>query len=288
MQTDPLIPVVKGYYDPVTCTISYVVHAKGELACAVIDPVLDFDPISGRTGTKSVRLICEYIETQGLDLQWILETHAHADHLSAAIWLRQQCGGKIAIGANIVQVFKHFSAFFNLASEPVGSLFDHLWQDEETFSLGSLNAKVLYTPGHTPACVSYIIGDTVFVGDTLFMPDYGTARTDFPGGDAGQLYDSIQRLFALKGSTRMFLCHDYPSEREPQWQTTVQEQRESNVLLNASIGKETFVQKRRQKDAELATPKLLLPALQVNIRAGRLPEPEENGIQYLKLPLNRI
>lgn len=284
-------PVIKAFFDSATYTISYVVHDEAGGPCAIIDPVLDFDAKAARTSTVSAQAILDYVAAQGLAVEWILETHAHADHLSSAYWIKQQVGGKIGIGEGITGVQQHFAGLFNLGSEFVadGSQFDHLFAAGEQFSLGELSCEVLFTPGHTPACISYRIEDAVFVGDTLFMPDYGTARADFPGGDARALYQSIQHILALPPETRLFMCHDYlPNGRAPQWETTVAEQRRANLMVHEGVSEQDFVAARHKKDAALAAPVLILPSLQVNIRAGQLPTAEANGIQYLKLPLNRI
>lgn len=284
-------PIIKGFFDPATYTISYVIHDDQGGPCAIVDPVLDFDPKAARVTTQSAREILDYIAGHDLQVEWILETHAHADHLSAAHWLQQQVGGRIAIGAGIVGVQAHFARLYNLGSEFVadGSQFDHLFADGEVFSIGSLQAEVMSTPGHTPACVSYKVEDAVFVGDTLFMPDYGTARADFPGGDAHALYQSIQRILSLPPETRLYMCHDYmPGGRDPVWETTVAEQRQHNVMINQGVSEREFISARENKDATLAAPVLILPSLQVNIRAGQLPPAEDNGVQYLKLPLNQL
>jgi len=284
-------PIIKAFFDPATFTISYVVHDQLGGPCAIIDPVLDFDPKAARVSTASAQAILDYIAERGLSVAWILETHAHADHISAAYWIKQQVGGSIAIGEGITGVQSHFASLFNLGPEfvPDGSQFDHLFSAGEQFSIGALQAEVLFTPGHTPACVSYHVEDAVFVGDTLFMPDYGTARADFPGGDAQALYQSIQQLLALPDTTRLFMCHDYlPNGRAPQWETTVAEQRQHNLMAHSGVSEAEFVAARLEKDSALAAPVLILPSLQVNIRAGQLPAAEDNGIQYLKLPLNRI
>lgn len=284
-------PEIKAFFDPTTFTISYVIHDGAGGPCAIIDPVLDFDPKAARISTLSAQSIIDFVKEKNLCVEWILETHAHADHLSAAYWIKQQIGGKIAIGEGITGVQAHFAKLFNLGADFVadGSQFDHLFTAGERFNIGSLVAEVLFTPGHTPACVSYRIEDAVFVGDTLFMPDYGTARADFPGGDAHALYESIQHILSLPAETRLFMCHDYlPGGREPKWETTVAEQREHNLMIHAGVSEEEFVSARKDKDAKLAAPVLILPSLQVNIRAGQLPEPEDNGVQYLKLPLNQL
>lgn len=284
-------PVIKAFFDPATYTVSYVVHGKGSTSCAIVDPVLDYDPKAARTTTESAQNIVQYVRQNQLTVEWILETHAHADHLSAAGWLKQKLGGKVAIGERIGLVQSHFANLYGLGSEFAvdGSQFDYLFKEREVFQIGDLTATVIFTPGHTPACVSYQVADAVFVGDTLFMPDYGTARADFPGGDAEALYQSIQKLYALPDETRLFMCHDYlPNGREPQWQTTVAEQRAHNVLLNGQVSLGEFVQQRSARDAKLAAPVLILPSLQVNIRAGELPPAESNGTRYLRIPLNKI
>jgi glyoxylase-like metal-dependent hydrolase (beta-lactamase superfamily II) len=253
--------------------------------------VLDFEPSSGRTSTQGVERILEHLAAHGLALDWILETHAHADHLSAAALLRERTGARIAIGAGITSVQRHFAGVFNLvgAFTPDGSQFDRLWRDGERFTIGDLAVEVLALPGHTKDSVGYRIADAVFVGDTLFMPDYGTARADFPGGDAGELYDSIQKLYALPPPTRLFMCHDYPPQgRAPRAETTVGEERRSNIHLGATTTREAFIALRKARDATLAVPKLLIPSIQVNIRAGATPPPEANGIAYLKVPLNLL
>lgn len=233
----------------------------------------------------------DYVHKNNLNVEWILETHAHADHLTAACYLKKQLGGRIGIGEHIIQVQERFGQLFNLGTnfKADGSQFDHLFADGEHFRIGALEAQVLYTPGHTPACITYLVGDAAFVGDTLFMPDYGTARADFPGGDAGAMYCSIQRIYELPEETRLFMCHDYPpSGREPRWETTVAEQKAHNPLVKEGISEEEFVRKRMEKDRTLAPPDLILPSLQVNIRAGEFPLPENNGVIYLKLPLNQL
>lgn len=283
---------VTGFFDKDTFTVSYVVKDPGSDACAIIDSVLDFDPASGRTRHANADKIVEHVQTRGLKVEWILETHAHADHLSAAPYLQATLGGRIAIGADILSVQKVFGALFAMGPEftPDGRQFDHLFDDGERFSIGSLEAVVLHTPGHTPACVSYVIGDAVFVGDTLFMPDYGTARCDFPGGDAATLFASVRRLLTLPAETRMFLCHDYlaPGRAEFCWETTVGEQKAYNVHVHDGVEQDVFVRQRQARDATLAMPRLILPSVQVNIRAGRFPEPEANGVRYLKLPINAV
>tara|TARA_R110002049_G_scaffold94988_5_gene233447 strand:+ start:11899 stop:12762 length:864 start_codon:yes stop_codon:yes gene_type:complete len=282
-------PQVQGFFDPATFTVSYVVSDPATSAAAIIDPVLEFDPASGRTSFAAADRLIDYVNAQGLAVEWILETHVHADHLTAAPYIREKTGSPVAIGEHVVDVQKTFARIFNLPDVAVdGSQFDQLLPADKTFSIGKLDARVMYTPGHTPACVTYVIGDAAFVGDTLFMPDYGTARTDFPGGDAGQLYDSIQSILALPDETRLFMCHDYkaPGRDEFRWETTVAEQRRSNIHIGNGVSREDFVAMREGRDAGLGMPRLILPAIQVNIRAGHLPAPESNGTAYLKLPLN--
>lgn len=283
---------VQPFFDEQTATFSYVVHAADDPRCAIIDPVLGYDPKAARTSTKGADEICSYVQQNKLEVQWILETHAHADHLSAACYLQDVLGGRIGIGHHICTVQEAFRDVFNLKDDftPDGSQFDKLFEDGEEFSIGTLTAKALHVPGHTPADMAYCIEDVgVFVGDTLFMPDGGTARCDFPGGDARTLFRSIQRLLALDDDTRLYLCHDYPPEtRERQCCTTVAEQRRHNKHVRDGTAEEEFVALRTQRDATLAMPVLILPAIQVNIRAGRHPEPEDNGIRYLKIPLNQM
>ena len=253
--------------------------------------MLDFDPASGRTATRSADSIVDYVSDQDLDVAWVLDTHVHADHLSAAEYLKSRVGGRTAIGANVGAVQEAFRSVFNLKDLATdGSQFDQLFDDGATFSIGGLEARVLYTPGHTPACVTYVIGDAAFVGDTLFMPDYGTARTDFPGGSAAALYDSIQRIFSLPDDTRLFMCHDYkaPGRDVYAWETTVREQREQNVHINENVSRDQFVKMRTDRDSKLGMPRLILPSVQVNVRAGALPEAEDNAIRYLKIPLNAL
>jgi len=282
-------PHIQAFFDPVTATVTYVVHDGS--ACAIIDSVLDYDPKSGRTHTGSADQVANYVRAQGLTLQWLLETHAHADHLSAAPYLQRQLGGVIAIGQSIRTVQGVFKRVFNLEPEFQldGSQFGHLFADGETFKIGALTATAIHVPGHTPADMAYLIGDAAFVGDTMFMPDVGTARCDFPGGDAHQLYRSIQRLLGLPGGTRLFMCHDYPPNgREAHWQTTVTEQRHANIHVRDGISEAEFVAMRTQRDATLAMPTLILPAIQVNIRAGHFPPPEDNGVSYLKIPVDGL
>lgn len=284
-------PIVQGFFDPATATISYVVHEADSSKAVIIDPVLDYDPRTARTSRRSAKLLLDYVRKHELQVDWILETHAHADHLSAAQELRRELGASVAIGERICDVQAHFVHFFEIETEVKadGRQFDRLFRDGDTFTVGKLQGRVMYTPGHTPACVTYVIGDAAFVGDTLFMPDYGTARADFPGGDARSLYRSIQRILQLPSDTRLFMCHDYqPGGREPRWQTTVRDQRRDNVMVKDGVSEDEFVRMRTARDATLQAPALILPALQVNIRAGRLPPLSANGIRYLKLPLNRL
>lgn len=283
-------PRVEGFFDADTFTISYVVACPRTRHCVVIDPVLDYAPNSGRTSTASADNIARYLRENDLRLDCILETHVHADHLSAADYLRGLLGAPVGIGARVTEVQQLFCRMFNLGagSSCDASAFDRLFADGEQFRIGELTATVLHTPGHTPACVSYLIGDALFVGDTLFMPDYGTARCDFPGGSAEALYRSIRRLLALPDATRMFLCHDYlpAGRRQYRWETTVAAQHADNVHIRDGVGETEFVRLRRERDATLDAPRLLLPSVQVNIRAGALPPAEANGTRYLKIPLN--
>jgi glyoxylase-like metal-dependent hydrolase (beta-lactamase superfamily II) len=284
-------PHIEAFYDKVTGTVSYVVYDAPHGHAAVIDPVLDYDPKSGRTRTTSADKLIRFIEAQALRTDWILETHAHADHLSAAHYLKQALGGRIAIGDHIRQVQGVFKRLFNLENDfpQDGSQFDHLFAEDEVFAIGDLNARALFMPGHTPADMAYRIGDAVFVGDTLFMPDVGTARCDFPGGDAHTLYRSMRKLLALPADTRLFMCHDYPPDgREPAWQTTVAEQRVHNIHVHDGVSEEEFVAMRQKRDAGLEMPVLILPSIQVNIRAGTMPAAESNGVSYLKIPVNAL
>lgn len=284
-------PHVQSFYDPHTCTITHLVFDPIERQAAIIDPVLDYDPKSGRTHTAHADRIIAAVKELALTVDWIIETHAHADHISGAQYLRQQLGGKIAIGAHIHQIQTVFKKLFHLEPEFAcdGSQFDHLFHDNEQFKIGGINATALAVPGHTPADMAYHIGDAIFVGDTLFMPDVGTARCDFPGGDAHQLYRSIQKLLSFPDNTRLFLCHDYPPEgREVASVTTVAAQKQDNIHVGKHASEEQFVRMRQQRDAGLAMPVLILPAVQINIRAGLPPPPEENGVSYLKIPLNLL
>ena len=284
-------PTVQPFFDPATWTITYVVYDQPGSACAIIDPVLDYDPKSGRTRTDSADRVIACVREHRLQVRWILETHAHADHLTAAPYLRRELGGQIAIGNNITQVQGIFKKVFNL--EPGfrldGSQFDRLLADGETLAIGSLQVQALAVPGHTPSCMAFQIGDAVFVGDTLFMPDVGTARCDFPGGDAATMYRSVRKLLALAPATRLFMCHDYPpGGREPRWESTVADQRARNIHLHDGVTQEQFVAMRKARDATLEMPNLILPSIQVNIRAGQMPPVEANGTSYLKIPLNML
>ncbi len=284
-------PTVKSFFDTATWTVSYVVYAEGSRTCAIIDPVLDYDAKSGRTRTASADKLVAFVQEKNLSVEWILETHAHADHLSAAQYLRQKLGGKIAIGAAITKVQEVFKGIFHLEPgfQADGHQFDHLLMDGEVFNIGALAATAMSVPGHTPACMAYRIGDAVFVGDTLFMPDVGTARCDFPGGDAHTLYRSVRKLLSLPPETRLFMCHDYPPPgREPVWETTVAQQRASNIHVHDGVSEEEFVTMRKARDATLDMPVLILPSVQVNIRAGEMPPREANGVAYLKIPINAI
>ena len=285
------VPSVTAFFDDDTFTVTYVVADPDSARAAIIDPVLDYDPASGRTSTASADKVARFVGDNGLDVDWILETHVHADHLTAAPYLKEKLGGRIAIGSNVAAVQEAFKGVFNIEDLATdGSQFDHLFEDGDAFEVGSIAGSVIGTPGHTPACITYVVGDAAFVGDTLFMPDFGTARTDFPGGDAGMLYDSIQRILALPGKTRLFLCHDYkaPGRDEFAWETTVAEQREANVHINQGVSRDEFVTMREGRDSELGMPRLILPSIQVNVRAGRLPEAEANGVRYLKIPLDAL
>lgn len=285
-----LQPLIHSFFDKATFTVTHVVADPETREAAIIDSVLDFDPSSGTLSYENANQIIELIRRERYSVVWILETHAHADHVTAADYLQQQLGGKIAIGERIVDVQKVFASVFHLSERfPTdGSQFDHLWKDGEVFAIGSLTATVMATPGHTPADVSYLIGDALFVGDTIFMPDYGTARCDFPGGSAEALFDSIHRVYQLPSETRIFLCHDYLSEgrSEYRWESTVEEQKQRNRHVSEGVTKQEFIQTRAQRDATLGMPRLIIPSIQINIRAGRLPDPEENGAVYLKVPVN--
>ncbi|BEU96681.1 MBL fold metallo-hydrolase [Acidovorax sp. DW039] len=282
---------IRAFFDEATWTVSYVVYDQPGGHCALVDPVLNYDAKSGRTSTRSADEMLAFVASERLTVQWILETHAHADHLSAAHYLRSKVGGLIAVGGAITQVQGVFKALFHLEAEFAtdGSQFDHLFRDEETFAIGTLQAKALAVPGHTPACMAYQVADAVFVGDTLFMPDVGTARCDFPGGNAHTLYQSVRKLLSLPEETRLYMCHDYPpAGRQPQWRSTVAEQRAHNIHIHDGVSEADFVALRTRRDASLEMPALILPSVQVNIRAGQLPPPDANGVSYLKIPLNAL
>ncbi|MDO3721561.1 MBL fold metallo-hydrolase [Marinobacter sp. chi1] len=285
-------PIVQPFFDEPTNTFSYVVRDPDSRACAIVDSVLDFDYASGRTALDSADQIIAYIRERDLNVEWILETHVHADHLSAAPYLHEQLGGRTGIGVHIRDVQEIFGKAFNAGTEFArdGSQFDRLFEGGDTFNIGGLEGHVMHTPGHTPACLTYVIGDAAFVGDTLFMPDYGTARCDFPGGDARALYQSIQKVLALPPSTRLFLCHDYkgPDREEYVPMTTVAEQIKDNIHVHEGVSEDEFVKMRTERDATLDMPRLILPSVQVNMRAGHMPPAEENGQIYLKVPINRF
>ncbi|KFG88978.1 Zn-dependent hydrolase [Sphingobium herbicidovorans NBRC 16415] len=286
------VPVIQSFFDETTFTVTYVVHDAETRRAAVIDSVLAYDPASGGTSFDAADPVIAYVMDQGLTVDWLLETHAHADHLSAAPYLQKKLGGKIAIGAHICEVQQTFGKLFN--AEPGfrrdGSDFDQLWKDGDSFNIGNVAVTVLHVPGHTPACVAYVIGDAVFVGDTMFMPDYGTARADFPGGDARTLFRSLRRLLELPPETRLFMCHDYlPEGRDHYvWETTVAEQRRANVHAHDGVSEDEFVAMREARDRTLDMPRLILPSVQVNMRAGHLPPAEDNGVTYLKIPVNQL
>jgi glyoxylase-like metal-dependent hydrolase (beta-lactamase superfamily II) len=287
----PPSPQVHGIFDRGTCTVTYVVHAGPGSACAIIDSVLDYDPKSGRTRTASADEAIAYVAANRLAVEWILETHAHADHLTAAPYLKGRLGGRTGIGEHITTVQKVFKGIYNLepAFRQDGSQFDRLFRDGEEFRIGGLDVRVMHVPGHTPADLAYLVGDAVFVGDTLFMPDVGTARCDFPGGDARKLYASIRRILELPPQTRLFMCHDYPPEHRPvAFETTVAQEREKNIHVRDGVAEHEFVQMRTKRDATLDMPVLILPAVQVNIRAGEMPAAEANGVTYLKIPVNAL
>jgi glyoxylase-like metal-dependent hydrolase (beta-lactamase superfamily II) len=283
---------ITAFFEPITSTVTYIVADPASRDAAVIDSVLDFDAASGHTSTASAERVAQAVAERGLHVVWLLETHVHADHLSAAPWLRAQLGGRIGIGEGIRDVQARFGTLFNAEATfgRDGRQFDHLFADGEHFAIGALECRVMATPGHTSADVTYLIGDAAFVGDTLFMPDYGTARADFPGGDARALYRSIHRILDLPPPTRIFTCHDYcaPGRTQHAWESTVAEQRAGNVHVHDGIDEEAFVALRTARDAKLDMPKLLIPAVQVNMRAGELPPPEENGVRYLKIPVNTL
>ncbi len=285
-------PDVRCFFDDRTNTATFVVSDPETKRAAIVDPVLDFDPVSGRTWTESADRVIAHVEEAGLAVDWILETHVHADHVTAAPALKARYGARIGIGAAIVTVQKTFGELFNVLGEmPAdGSQFDSLFADGATFNIGAIEGRVVSTPGHTPACSTYVIGDACFVGDTLFMPDSGTARCDFPGGDAKQLFASIRKILSLPGETRMFVCHDYGAggTREFRWETTVAEQKEANIHVGGGALEHDYVQMRRTRDATLSLPRLILPSVQINMRAGAFPPAESNGVSYIKIPLNKV
>lgn len=288
----PAHPLVQGFFDEATNTVSYVASDPATMICAVIDSVLDYDPAAGRTDTRSADLLIAHIEEHGLALDWILETHVHADHLSAAPYIKEKLGGRLGIGEKITVVQDTFGKIFNAGTEfqRDGSQFDHLFRDGDRFKLGSIEAYAMHTPGHTPACMTYVMGDAAFIGDTLFMPDYGTARADFPGGDARELYRSIRKVLSLPPDTRLLLCHDYkaPGRDDFVWETTVAAERASNVHVKDGVTEDEFVAMRTARDKKLGAPKLIIPSIQVNMNAGHFPSPDEDGNVYLKVPVNRI
>jgi len=286
-----MTPDVHAFFDEATNTVSYVVKDPNSSAVVIIDSVLDYDQASGNTSTQAADAIIAHVQANDLKVQWILETHVHADHLSAAPYLQAELGGKIGIGEEITTVQDVFGKVFNAGTEfqRDGSQFDHLFREQDRFEIGGLSGSVLHTPGHTPACLTYVIGDAAFVGDTLFMPDFGTARCDFPGGDAGQLWDSIQKVLSLPDHTRLFMCHDYkaPGRAEFAWESTVAEQKETNLHI-AGKTRDEFVEMRETRDAQLGMPKLIVPSIQINMRAGHLPPAEDNGVTYIKVPINKL
>ncbi|MCB8839917.1 MBL fold metallo-hydrolase [Aurantimonas sp. VKM B-3413] len=284
-------PKVKGFFDPATNTISYVVKDPASDACAIVDSVMDIDYAAGRISYTHADEIIAYVRSEGLKVEWLIETHVHADHLSAAPYIQEKLGGKLGIGRNITVVQDTFGKIFNEGTkfQRDGSQFDRLFDDGDIYSVGEMACVAIHTPGHTPACMTHVMGDAAFVGDTLFMPDGGSARADFPGGDAGTLYDSIQKVLALPDETRLFMCHDYaPNGREIRWETTVGEERKHNIHVGGGKAKEEFVKYRTERDATLGMPKLIIPSLQVNMKAGALPEPEDNGMRYLKVPIGAL
>lgn len=284
-------PEVTAFFDEATNTISYVVKDPNSKSCVVIDSVMDIDYAAGRIAYGHADNIVDHIQAKGLDVEWLLETHVHADHLSAAPYLQGKLGGKIGIGAKIIDVQETFGKVFNEGTEfeRDGSQFDQLFEGGDTFTIGNLEVGVMHTPGHTPACITYVIGDAAFVGDTLFMPDGGSARADFPGGDAGTLYDSIQSVLALPDDTRLFMCHDYgPNGRDIQWETTVADEKAHNIHVGNGATRASFVAMRNERDATLDMPKLIIPSLQVNMRGGHLPPPDKEGKRFLKVPLNGL
>ena len=287
-----MTPDVKAFFDEATFTVSYVVTDPDTKKCAIIDSVLDFDPKSGRTDTASADAVIAYVQESDLTVEWLLETHAHADHLSAAPYIKEKLGGTTAVGSHITEVQDVFANLFNVEKgfQTDGSQFEHLFEDGEEFKIGNITVQAMHTPGHTPACMTYVAGKAAFVGDTLFMPDYGTARADFPGGDARTLYQSIQKVLALPDDTTLYMCHDYkaPGRDTYKWETTVAEEKTQNVHVGAGKTEDEFVAMREARDATLDMPTLILPSVQVNIRAGDMPPEEENGVSYLKIPINQL
>ena len=285
-------PSVKAFFDEATNTISYVVSDPDGKSCAIIDSVLDFNSSSGRTSTDSADEIISFIQKRDFEVEWLLETHAHADHLSAAPYIQEQLGGTTAIGSNITEVQDVFAKIFNVEKgfRTDGRQFEHLFEDGEIFNIGNLSVKAMHTPGHTPACMTFVIGDTAFVGDTLFMPDFGTARADFPGGDARVMFQSIQKILSLPDETRLFMCHDYmaPGRNYYKWETTVAEEKANNIHVGGGASENEFAKMREARDASLDMPALILPSVQVNIRAGKIPPAEDNGVSYLKIPINQL
>ena len=284
-------PQVTGFFDEATNTISYVVADPKTGSCAIVDPVLDYDAASGRTSTTSADKVISFVSEHNLTTNWILETHVHADHVSSAPVLKKKLGGQIGIGSRITEVQSVFTSVFNLSDLSTdGSQFDRLLDDGDELALGDTKGHVMQTPGHTPACCTFVFGDAAFIGDTMFMPDFGSARCDFPGGDAEVLYDSIQRIFLLPDETRLFMCHDYkvPGRDEIAWETSVLEQKQKNIHVKEGVSKQEFVEFRAERDAQLGMPKLILPSIQINIRAGQLPPAEDNGTRYLKIPLDTV
>jgi len=287
-----MTPEVKAFFDDATNTVSYVVKDPNSNTCAIIDSVLDFDYASGHTDTKSADEVIAYVKAEGLKPEWLLESHVHADHLSAAPYIQEQVGGKIGIGDQISVVQNVFGKIFNEGTkfQRDGSQFDQLFKEGDTFKIGALEVNVMHTPGHTPACLTYVVEDAAFVGDTMFMPDFGTARCDFPGGSAETLYSSIQKILSLPDETKIFVGHDYkaPGREDFAWETTVAEQKARNIHVATDKDKDAFIEMRTKRDGELNVPKLIVPAIQVNMRAGQMPEPEENGQVYLKVPINAL
>lgn len=287
-----LRPEIAAFFDPATYTVTYVVHDPATMEAAIVDSVLDYDPNSGRTSTASADAVIDYVNSHNLKVIWLLETHAHADHLSAAPYLQDKIGGQIAIGAEITTVQNVFGKLFNAGTEfeRDGSQFDALFKDGDTFTIGTIPVMVMHVPGHTPADIAYVVGEAVFTGDTMFMPDYGTARADFPGGDARKLFRSLRRILSLPRETRLFMCHDYlPKGRSTYvWETTVAEERDGNIHAHDGISEDEFVQMREARDATLDMPRLILPSVQVNMRAGHMPPPDDNGVTYLKIPVNAV